>query len=246
MLSKNNTYLNYKIYLFFLDIIIIFLSFYFSLILNNYAFIENYGYLIVIYVFSFLLFIYFDNYKYKSLRFIRSYLLNNVLINIIIFGFITFMIFITPLGDKVKFINIFKFYFLFYFAGIIFLRIIIFENAFKKVNKIRSFNRNAVILGVNEESASLYENKEVLRLNNGLNIIGFLKIRTTYNKFSYKHAILGKYQDILELSVKYNFKNVFILNNNIETDELINMIEFLRTNNFMVCVSEKNLKCLFN
>ena len=246
MLKRNNTYLNYKLFLFFLDILIIFLSFYLSIVLNKYNFVENYGYLIAIFLISFVLFIYFDNYKYKSIKLIRSYILSNILINIIIFGFIAVVIFITPLGDKIKFINIFKFYFLFYFAGIIFIRILLFEIIFINLNKIRSFNRNTVILGVSKDSENLYENKEDIKLNNGLNIIGFIKIKKIFANFKYKSSVLGGFSDILELSKKHSFKDVFILNNDMETDELINMIEFLRSNNFMVRVNEKNLSSLIN
>lgn len=246
MFKRNNTYLNYKICLFSLDIIIIFLSFYLSLVLNKYTITENYGYVIIIYLISFVLFVYFDNYKYKSLKLIGGYLLSNVVINIIIFGLIAVAIFITPLGGKMKFINIFKFYFLFYFAGIIFIRILFFEIIFRNLNKIRSFNRNAIILGVSKDSENLYENKEDIKLNNGLNIIGFIKIKKVFANFKYESSVLGGLSDILELSKKHSFKDVFILSDDIETNELINMIEFLRSNGFMVRVYEKNLSSLIN
>ena len=84
MISRNNTHLNYKIYLFILDAILIIGSFYLSLILNNYSWRDNYGYVIVIYFVTIIFYLYFDNYKYKSLKLVKEFLIGNILINIII------------------------------------------------------------------------------------------------------------------------------------------------------------------
>lgn len=245
MLSKNNTYLNYKIYLFILDTILIVGSFYLSLLLNNYSWIENYGYIIVIYFITIMFYLYFDNYKYKSLKLVREFLVSNVLINIIIFGIITLFIFITPLGNKIFFINIFKFYFLIFLAAPIIIRVVIFELIFKSLNRIKTLNRNAVILGINEESKKLYDGKEDIRRNNGLEIIGFIELGEPKGIKKRKYSILGNVDDILNLSNRYDFKDIFVVGNDFGTAELIKLIENLRSYNFLLHVSVDNFKELF-
>jgi len=245
MLSRKNTHLNYKIYLFILDTILIVGSFYISLLLNNYTWNENYGYLIVIYFFTIIFYLYFDNYKYKSLKLIKEFLVSNVLINIIIFGIITLFIFITPLGNKIFFINIFKFYFLIFLAASVIIRVVIFELIFKSLNRIKTLNRNAVILGINEESEKLYGNREDIRINNGLEIIGFVKIDKSERSRNSKYNILGQINNIFKLSNKYDFKDIFIVNNNLPTGKLIKIIENLRSYNFLLHVGADNFKELF-
>ena len=245
MLSKNNTYLNYKIYLFILDTILIVGSFYLSLLLNNYSWIENYGYLIVIYFITITFYLYFDNYKYKSLKLVREFLVSNILINVIIFGIITLFIFITPIGNKIFFINIFKFYFLIFLAASIIIRVVIFELIFKSLNRIKTLNRNAVILGINEESKKLYGGKEDIRRNNGLEIIGFIELAESKGIKKRKYNILGNIDNILNLSNKYNFKDVFIVGDDFSMAELIKIIENLRSYNFLLHVGAGNLKELF-
>lgn len=245
MLSRKNTYLNYKIYLFILDTILIVGSFYLSLLLNNYSWNENYGYLIVIYFFTIIFYLYFDNYKYKSLKLVKEFLVSNILINAIIFGIITLFIFITPLGNKIFFINIFKFYFLIFLAASVIIRIVVFEVIFKNLNKIKALNRNAIILGIDEKSEKLYGNREDIRINNGLEIIGFVKIDKSERSRNSKYNILGQIDNIFKLSNKYDFKDIFIVNNNSPTDKLIKIIENLRSHNFLLHVGVDNLKELF-
>lgn len=245
MISKNNTYLNYKIYLFILDTILIVGSFYISLLLNNYTWNKNYGYIIVIYFITIIFYLYFDNYKYKSLKLVREFLVSNILINIIIFGLITLFIFITPLGNKIFFINIFKFYFLIFLAASIIIRIVIFEVIFKNLNKIKVLNRNAIILGINEESKKLYDGKEDIRRNNGLDIIGFIEIGKPKGIKKRKYNILGHLDNIFDLSNKYNFKDIFLVSNNLSTAKLIKIVENLRSCNFLLHVGVDNLKELF-
>ncbi|MBA7508998.1 hypothetical protein ES705_00935 [subsurface metagenome] len=245
MLSKNNTYLNYKIYLFILDTILIVGSFYLSLLLNNYTWNKNYGYVIVIYFVTIIFYLYFDNYKYRSLKLIKDFLVSNVLINIIIFGIITLFIFITPLGNKIFFINIFKFYFLIFLAASVIIRIVVFEVIFKNLNKIRALNRNAIILGIDEKSEKLYGNREDIRINNGLEIIGFVKLDKPQRSRNSKYNILGNIDNIFKLSNKYNFKDIFLVNNNLSTDKLIKIIENLRSYNFLLHVGADNLRELF-
>ena len=245
MLSRNNTNLNYKIYLFLSDTILIFGSFYISLLLNNYNWSENYGYIIVIYFVTIVFYLYSENYNYKSLKLIREFLVGNIIVNIIIFGFITLFIFITPLGDKVKFINIFKYYFLVLLASSIVIRVVIFELIFKSLNRIRILNKNAVILGINEESKKLHNDREDIRRNNGLDIIGFIELSQSKGIKKRKRNVLGYRDDILNLSNKFNFKDIFIVDNRLSTAELVKLIENLRSYNFLLHVSADNLKELF-
>jgi len=245
MLSRNNTNLNYKIYLFILDTILIIGSFYISLLLNDYSWEENYGYIIVIYLFTILFYLYFENYNYKSLKLIREFLVGNIIVNIIIFGLITLFIFITPLGEKVKFINIFKYYFLALLASSIVIRVIIFEAVFKSINRIRVLNKNAVILGINEESKKIYDNREDIRRNNGLDIIGFIESAQSREAKRRKRNVLGHVDDILNLSDKHDFKDVFIIDNGLSTSELVKLIENLRNRNFLLHVSADSLKEMF-
>ena len=245
MLSKNNTYLYYKIYLFILDTVLIVSSFYVSLLLNNYSWSENYGYIIAIYLISIIFYLYFGNYKYKSLKLIKEFLVSNILINIAIFGIIALVIFITPLGNKVYFINIFKFYSLFFLVSSMIIRIIIFEVVFKNLNKLKALNRNAVILTVNKESKKLYDNRNDIRVNNGLEIIGFVEIKKSERSGSNKYNILGSIDDISGLSNKYNFKDIFLVSESIPTDDLIRIIEKLRSYNFILHVNAGNFRELF-
>lgn len=240
MISRNNTCLNYKICLFILDTILIIGSFYLSLLLNNYSWRNNYGYVIVFYFATMVFYLYFENYKYKSLKLVKEFLVGNVIINIIIFGIIGLAIFITPLGNKVSFINIFKFYFLIFLVASIVVRVIIFESIFKNINRIRMLNRNAVILGTNEESGRLYSKKEDIRRNNGLDIIGFVKLAETKVIKKRKYSVLGNIDNILNLSDKYNFKDIFIADSNFTKEEVIGLIEKLRCRNFSLHVSADN------
>jgi exopolysaccharide biosynthesis polyprenyl glycosylphosphotransferase len=242
VLVRNNTYLNYKIYLVVLDHISIFVSMHLALMLNNYSWRDNYGYVIPVYILTFIFYLYFGNYRYRALKLVREFLGSNILMNIIIFGFIALIIFITPLGGKLEFINIFKFYFLIFLAIAIVVRVLIFEAVFQNLNRVRSFNRNAVLLGFNEFSKKLFENREDFRRNNGLNIIGFVTLR---NRTRGKH-ILGNIDEIEELTSKYNFKDIIMHGNNISTDRLIGMIEKLRLENYMLHVNDGRLKELFN
>ena len=213
MISKNNTYLNYKICLFILDTVLIIGSFYLSLLLNNYSWSDNYGYVIVIYFVTIIFYLYFENYKYKSLRLVKEFLVSNILINVIIFGIIVLIIFITPHCDKIFFINIFKFYFLIFLAASVIIRIVIFEAIFKNLNKIKALNRNEVILGINEESKKLYDDREDIRRNNGLEIIGFIELGEPKGVKKRKYSILGNVDDILNLSNRYDFKDIFVAGN---------------------------------
>lgn len=246
MLSKNNTYLYYKIYLFILDTVLIVSSFYVSLLLNNYSWSENYGYIIAIYLVSIIFYLYFGNYKYKSLKLIKEFLVSNILISIIIFGIITLVIFITPLGNKVYFINIFKFYSLFFLVSSIIIRVIVFEIVFKSLNKIKALNRNAVILKLNKDSKKLYDDRDDIRINNGLEIIGFVEIDKSERSRNSKYNILGNIDDIFEISNKYNFKDIFLVSENMTTDRLIEIIEKLRSYNFILHVNACNFRELFS
>ena len=245
LISRNNTYLNYKIYLFILDTILIVGSFHRSLLMNGYSWGENYGYIIVIYFVTIISYLYFENYKYKSLKLIREFLVSNIIINIIIFGIIALVIFITPLGNKIYFINIFKFYFLIFLAASIIVRVVLFEVIFKSLNKIKALNRNAIILGLSEESEKLYDIREDIRINNGLEIIGFVRIDKSGRSKNSKYTILGHIDNIFDLSNKYNFKDIFLVNSNLSTDKLIKIIENLRSYNFLLHVGADNLKELF-
>ena len=245
MLSKNNTYLYYKIYLFIIDTLLIFSSFCISLLLNNYSWGSNYGYIIAIYLISIIFYLYFENYKYKSLKLVKEFLVSNILINILIFGIIVLVIFITPLGNKVYFINIFKFYSLLFLVSSIIIRILIFEVIFKSFNKIKALNRNAVLLELNKESRKLFENRNDIRINNGLEIIGFVEIKKSRKSRNSKYNILGNIDDIFELSNEYNFKDIFLIGKKISTDELIEIIEKLRSYNFIVHINTSNFEELF-
>lgn len=245
MISKDNTYLNYKICLFILDTVLIIGSFYLSLLLNNYSWSDNYGHVIVIYFVTIIFYLYFENYKYKSLRLVKEFLVSNILINVIIFGIIALIIFITPLGDKIFFINIFKFYFLIFLAASVIIRIVIFEAIFKNLNKIKALNRNAVILGINEESKKLYDDREDIRRNNGLKIIGFIELCKSKGARKRKYNVLGCIDDILSLSNKHNFKDIFIVDDKLSIAKLIKLIEDLRNCNFLLHVGTGNLKELF-
>jgi len=244
MISRNNTYLNYKIYLFILDTVLIIGSFYLSLLLNNYSWSNNYGYVIVFYFVTITFYLYFENYKYKSLRLVKEFLVGNIIINVIIFGITSLAIFLTPLGDKVFFINIFKFYFLIFLTASVIIRVIIFELIFKSLNRIKTLNRNAVILGINEESKKLYDGKEDIRRNNGLEIIGFIELGEPKVNKKRKYNVLGNINDILNLSYKYNFKDIFIVGNDFSIAELIRLIEKLRDHNFLLHIGADNFRDL--
>ena len=238
----------YKISLFILDTFIIFASFYLSILLNKfrYPLEENYGYVIFIYLASVFFYIYFDFYKYKSLKFIWRYLLNNILINIIIFGLVTLFLFITPVSDKVIFINIFKYYVLIYLLFFIVIRVAAYNLIFRSLNKIQIINKNAVILEVNESSKKFYDLKNFIRLNSGLNLIGFIGLSKTPDKRSENEnmTLLGNIDSILDLSNKYKFKDIFIINSSLESGDLINTIEYLRSNNFFVHLDDDKFEVL--
>jgi len=242
MISRNNTYLNYKIYLFVLDTILIIGSFYLSLLLNDYSWSNNYGYVIVFYFFTIIFYLYFENYRYKSLKLVKEFLVGNIIINVIIFGIVGLAIFITPLGDKIHFINTFKFYFLIFLTASVIVRVMIFELIFKSLNRIKTLNRNAVILGTNEESRNLYSKKEEIRRSNGLDIIGFIRLAKTKVIKKRKYNVLGNIDDILNLSDKYNFKDIFIVGSDFGMAELIILIEKLRGYNFSLHVGTDNFK----
>ena len=246
MYRRSNIYQNYKIALFCLDNLLIFSSFYMSIVLNNYRYTlgDNYWYVIVIYFITIIFYIYFDFYKYKSLNLVKKYLLNNILINLIIFGIIALFIFTTPLGDKIIFINLFKFYVLVFLISFVILRVLIFDLIFKLLNKIERLNKNAVILGINIESKLFYNKRNFIRENNGLNIIGFVDLnRTIKNKYS-NIDVLGNIDEILDLSNKYGFKDIFIAGGNLSFSKLFKVIEYLRDNDFSIHVNENKLKIL--
>ncbi len=231
-----------------LDTLIILASFYLSILLNKfrYPLKENYGYVIAIYLITVFFYIYFDFYKYKSLKFIKRYLLDNILINIIIFGLITLFLFITPFSDKIIFINIFKYYFLIYLFFFIVLRVAVYNLIFRSLNKIQKLNKNAVILGVNEVSEKFYNLKNSVRLNCGLNLLGFIELNKTSSKKIKNENIrlLGNIDGIIGLSHKFKFKDIFIIKSSLETGDLINTVEYLRSNDFFVHLSDDKFKVL--
>jgi len=240
----------YKISLFILDAIIISASFYLSILLNKfrYSLKENYGYLIAIYLITMFFYIYFDFYKYKSLKFIARYLLNNIVINIIIFGLVTLFLFITPFSDKIIFINIFKYYFLIFMLFFIVFRMALYMLFFRGLNKIGGINKNAVILGINEDSGKFYNLKNSVKLASGLNLLGFIDLNKTYGKNTNNKSLelLGDIDSIQDLSQKHKFKDVFIINSNLTPGNLINTIENLRNDNFFIHLDDDNFKLLTN
>jgi len=248
MLKRFDIHKFYKISLFILDTIIILASFYLSILLNKfrYPLKENYGYVIAIYLITIFFYIYFDFYKYKSLKFIKKYLLNNILINIIIFGLVALFLFITPYSDKKIFINIFKYYFLIYLLFFIVLRVIAYNLIFRSLNRIQRLNKNAAVLGVNEDSKEFYNSRNFIRLNCSLNLIGFIELDKTSNKKSESKDIrlLGNIENILDLSRQYKFKDIFIVNSSLATGNLVNTIEYLRSNDFFVHLSDDKFKVL--
>jgi len=246
MYRRSNICQNYKITLFCLDTLLIFSSFYMSIVLNNYryAFGDNYWYVIVIYFITIIFYIYFDFYKYKSLNLVKRYLLNNILINIIIFGVIALFIFITPYGDKIIFINIFKFYVLVFLISFVIFRVLVFDLIFKHLNKIERLNENAVILGINIESKFFYNKRNTIRESNGLNIVGFVDLNRTIKNKSSSNDILGNIDEIFNLSNEYRFKDIFIVGGNLSFGKLLKIIEYLRANNFSIHVEASKLKIL--
>jgi len=237
----------YKISLFFLDTLFILASFFLSILLNNYRYplAENYGYIIFIYLVTIFFYIYFDFYKYKSLKFIKRYLMNNIIINVIIFGLITLFIFITPYGDKIIFINLYKYYILVYLLFFLIFRVALFKLFFNTLNKARRLNKNAVILGVDEESKKFYSLKNFIRFNCGLNIIGFIGPEETLKKTKDKNIeLLGSTRDILDLSGRYKFKDVFLIDSKLPTSNLINTVEYLRNNDFFIHISDRKFDVL--
>ncbi len=243
MLRKN--YYEHKLILFLVDTVLIFVSFYISLLLNNnrYSISENFGYIIAIYLITIIFFLFFDFYKYKTFILVKRYIINNILINIIVFGLITLFIFITPYGGKGAFINIFKYYFLVFFISFIVVRILMLDKIFKGFYKIGLWNKNVAVLGVNKESKLLFKNKKYLMENNGLNIIGFIKLNK--NSSSNKR-ILGNINNILILSKKYNFKEIIIPGNGLVINELINKIEYLKNKGFIIHINDKKLNVLLD
>ncbi|GAH61130.1 unnamed protein product, partial [marine sediment metagenome] len=125
------------------------------------------------------------------------------------------------------------------------LRILLLDQIFKGLNKIGVWNKNAVLLGVNKESKLLFKRKKYLRENNGLNIIGFIKVdkNSSNNK---NNSILGNIDNILVLSKKYNFRDIFIVENDLVINELINNIEYLKNKGFIVHINDKKLSILFD
>jgi len=238
----------YKISLFILDVLIIFTSFFLSKLLNKfkYSLVESYGYIIFIYFVTMFFYIYFDFYKYKSMKLVWRYFLNSVLINIIIFGIVTLFIFITPYGDKIIFINIFKYYFLIYLLLFLVFRVAVFNLFFRGLNKIQRLNKKAVLLGLNEDSTKFYNLKNLVKLNCGLNLIGFIDLNKSYSK-KYKNKninLLGNIKDILDLSYQYGFKDIFIINSNLAAGGLVDTIEYLRSHDFFVHLDEERFKIL--
>lgn len=246
MHRKIRTYQNYKICLFILDTLLIFSSFYISLILNKYKYTlsNNYGYIIAIYLLTMIFYIYFDFYRYKSFILIKRYLLTIILINIIIFGIITLFIFVTPFGDKIVFIDIFKFYIIILLLSFIIIRILIIDLIFKGLNRIKKTNQNAIVLGVNKESKLFYNIRDATRENNGLNIIGFIDLDDSLKNKKNDFKFLGDINNILDLSAKYKFRDIFLIKNKLSISRLINIIEYLRINNFTIHVDTGKLKIL--
>ena len=174
----------------------------------------------------------------------KRFLLNNILTNIIIFGLIAAVIFITPVGDKIIFINLFKYYILVHLFLFLIVRITLFSLIFRNLNKIRRLNKNAVILGINEDSKEFYSLREQVRSSSGLNIVGFIGLNKTSNSKHKNIRFLGKLENILELSSKYNFKDVFLIDKKLKINKLINTIEYLRTNDFFVHTNNSNLRII--
>jgi exopolysaccharide biosynthesis polyprenyl glycosylphosphotransferase len=239
---------SFKISLFILDSIFIFVSFYLSLLLNNfrYSLIENYSYVIFIYFITMFFYIYFDFYRFKSLKFVKRYLFFNIFISVIAFGLVTLIIFITPYGDKIVFINIFKYYFLVYLFIFLVLRVGLFNLIFNSINRNKRFNKNAVIVGLNENCTAFYKLKENVRLNSGLDIIGFINPgRRPGKKFLKEdHCILGTFSDIKKLSKKYNFRDIFIINTNKSVSSIVDKINDLKEKNFLIHLIEKKFGVL--
>ena len=246
MWKKFDIHKFYKISLFILDTLLILTSFYLSILLNKfrYPLKENYGYVIFIYLVTVFFYIYFDFYKYKSLNLVKKYLINNILINIIIFGVLVLFIFITPYGDKIIFINIFKFYVLVFLISFVIIRVLIFDLIFRNFNKINRFNRNAVVLGINEGSILFYNKRKAIRENSGLDIIGFIDLNKSFKKKYRNIDVLGNIDHILDLSIKYNFSHVFIVESSLPVSKLFKTVDYLRANNLLVHVSENRLKIL--
>jgi len=248
MWKKFDIHKFYKISLFVLDTLLILTSFYLSMLLNKfrYPLKENYGYVIFIYLATVFFYIYFDFYKYKSLKFIKKYLLNNILINIIIFGLVTLFIFITPYGDKIIFINIFKYYILVYLLIFLVFRVALFNLLFRSLNRIQRLNKNAAVLEVNEDSKEFYNSRNFIRLNCGLNLIGFIELDKTSNKKSKSKDIrlLGNIDNILDLSRQYKFKDIFIVNSSLTAGNLVNTIEYLRSNDFFIHLGDDKFEVL--
>ena len=127
----------------------------------------------------------------------------------------------------------------------IIIRIVVFGIIFRNFSKIEALSRNAVILGLNDKSEKLYSKREDIRVNNGLKIIGFVKIYKFEGTKNSKYNVLGHIHNIFKLSYKYNFKDVFIVDNNLSASKLIKLIEKLRSYNFLLHIDSSNLKELF-
>jgi lipopolysaccharide/colanic/teichoic acid biosynthesis glycosyltransferase len=88
--------------------------------------------------------------------------------------------------------------------------------------------------------------KEQVRSNSGLDIIGFLetdkKPGTKNRRRNIK--VLGRLADISRLASEYSFRDVFIIDKKQKTDQLINIIEKLRMNDFFIHVNNENLRIL--
>ena len=240
----------FKISLFILDSIFIFLSFYISLVLNNfrYPLYENYSYVIFIYFITMFFYLYFDFYRFKSLKFVKRYLFFNVFISIIAFGLITLIIFITPYGDKIIFINIFKYYFLVYLFIFLVLRVGLFSVIFNGFNRIKKFNKNAVIIGLNESAVQFYKSRENIRLNSGLDIIGFIKSgRKPGIKFQKEnHNVVGNLEDIEDLALEHKFNDIFIVDTRQSVSSLVKRIKDLKTKGFLIHLNEEKFGVLID
>ncbi|MCJ7473209.1 MAG: sugar transferase [Actinobacteria bacterium] len=153
-------------------------------------------------------------------------------------------IFITPYGDKVIFINIFKFYVPVFLISFVIIRVLIFDLIFRNFNKIDRFNRNAAVLGINEGSILFYNKRKAIRENSGLNIIGFIDLNKSFRKKYRNINVLGNIDHILDLSIKYNFSHVFIVESSLPVSKLFKTVDYLRANNLFVHVSENGLKIL--
>jgi lipopolysaccharide/colanic/teichoic acid biosynthesis glycosyltransferase len=125
-------------------------------------------------------------------------------------------------------------------------RVALFKLFFSTLNKARSLNKNAVILGINEESKKFYDLKDSIRSICGLNIVGFIGPEgTPKKKIEDRSAkLLGNTRDIMALSDRYKFKDVFFINSKLPIGDLISTVERLRGDDFFVHVSNLRFEVL--